>query len=141
MQDLYNFETEGNTEHGVCPDCGKIIRLIWGYVFKKGKPFATYYSRFNEGHLDRGLHMLIVEGSWGDDSSENDRFCFSVECRMGPDRPTYMLVDADKSYEELGKALTREQALAHPFKDELFPMLDQLTQNDAGIKKFLTGAK
>ncbi len=140
MQDLYQFQTEGNEEHGLCPDCGKIIRLVWGYIFKKGKPFATYYSRFNEGHPDKGMNMLVVEGAWGDDSNETDRYCFSLECRMNETRPSYMMIDSDPSYAELGKALTRAEALAHPFKDELFPMLDQLMASDLVIKRFLATA-
>ncbi len=137
MQTQFKFETEGNTEHSTCLDCGKVIRLIWGYVYRNEQAYVAFYARFNEGHLDRGVHLLIVTGPWTPDSKESERQCFSVDCQMGADRPTYMLVDALPGYEELGQPLSRAQALANPFKDELFPMLDQLIANQIAIKNFL----
>lgn len=67
---------------------------------------------------------------------------FAIECRIGPDGPGFMLVDADSvPWQDafLGMKLTRAQALADSRKAEVFEILDRIVEDDPRFRAFLAG--
>jgi hypothetical protein len=105
-------------------------------------PSGAYYANWSEGHPDRGVQILLGLGNFVDGSSSSERSMIAVDCRMGNDRPQYMVLDASKiqldEEASLGKGLTREEFLNHPLKNEVFKVLDQITADDKRIKTALT---
>jgi hypothetical protein len=128
---------------GACPCCGNMGRSAWGYVSKNGAARALYYARWIDKHHDRGVQFLVSVGSWGETSNVSMRRMVAIDCRMGDGRPTFMVLDATKVPDAdealMGKGLSREQVLADPLKDEVLPMVDQVTYEDRRIKTFLRG--
>lgn len=94
---------------------------------------------WTEAHLERGARILVSVGGWG--GSTSPRRSVGIECRMGVDRPGFMVVDAATlpwgNEEYLGTKLTREEALADPTTKEIFAFLDVLITADPRFNAFL----
>ena len=123
-----------------CTDCGKRNIAAWGFVSKKSSPCGAYYANWSEGHPDRGVQILLGLGSFADGSTSGQRKMIAIDCRMGTDRPQYMVMDASKiklDDDTLGKGLSRDEMLNDPLKNEFFKILDQITAEDKRIKSIL----
>jgi len=138
----FRIEPEDNHTEGRCQDCDSTTYSVHGYIYKDDNARGVYYARWTKDHLERGVQMLLSVGRWGDGTNGKMRKALGVECRMGEDRPAFMLVDAatmpwrDESL--LGASLTREEALANrAIKKETFDILDELIEQDNRIKAFL----
>jgi hypothetical protein len=136
-----SIEPAGEKTFGVCSDCGSATRSVWGYVSNPEGARAAYFIRWTDGHLERGAQLVISIGAWGEEAKPADRLCFAFECRMGTDRPGFMAVDAAAlpwaEGDFLGVKLSREGALGHPVRDEVFGILDQLVEHDLRFRAFL----
>jgi hypothetical protein len=90
---------------------------------------------------------LVSIGRWGSDAGAADRRSFAVECRMGVDRPAFMVIDAGRTpwakEQSLGEKLSREEALKDPLLREVFEVLDRLVDDsgDRRFRAFLLGGK
>lgn len=62
---------------------------------------------------------------------------------MGTDRPGFMIVDASElpwaQRDFLGAKLAREQALTDPLLQEVYAILDRVTEAEARFRRFLLG--
>jgi hypothetical protein len=135
------IEPGESKETGKCPDCGSKTWYVNGYVYVENSARAVYYARWTDKHIERGIQILLSIGQWGDGTTGNMRRRVGIECRMGSDHPSFMVVDASKmpwdDEKFLGKPLTREQVLKDPAKEEVFQILDHLAFDDLRIKAFL----
>jgi hypothetical protein len=136
-----SIEPGESKETGICPDCGSKTWYATGYVYNDNNASAIYMARWTDKHLERGIQILLSIGQWGNGTSGKMRRRVGVDCRMGSDRPSFMIVDASKmpwdDEKLLGKALTRAEVLKDPLKDEAFHILDHLVSDDPRIKSFL----
>ena len=135
------IEPDGETMLGACPDCGNATRSVWGYVSNAEGARAAYFIRWTEGHLERGAQIVVSIGAWGDQGKPGDRSCFGFECRMGTDRPGFMVIDSAQlawaQREVLGVQLSRDNALAHSTCREVFSILDRIVEDDKRLRTFL----
>ena len=141
MSAVFAIEPDGAAEHGPCADCGATTRSVWGHVSDANGARAVYFIRWTDGHLERGAQLIVSIGAWGEGATPAGRRSFGFECRMGADRPGFMLVDAadlpwgDQAF--LGTKLARETALSEPLKPEAFGILDALVDDDPRFRAFL----
>jgi hypothetical protein len=135
------IESDGETTLDACGDCGNATRSIWGYVSDSRGARAAYFIRWTDGHLERGALLVISIGACGKDARPADRVCVALECRMGVDRPQFMVVDAAQvpwtQREVLGVKLSRESALANAAIQELFAISDRIVDDDQRFRSFL----
>lgn len=138
-------EPDGEAIHEPCADCGHSTRSVWGYISDERGARAVYFIRWTEGHLERGAQLIVSIGAWGDGARPQDRRCVGIECRMGDDRPGFMVVDATDlpwAHEEfLGAKLSRDVALADPIATEVFAMLDRLVDDEPRFRAFLVNGR
>ena len=139
-------EPDGQAELGPCADCGSSTRSVWGYAYDDGACIAAYFARWAVGHQpQQPFHFLLSVGRWGEGAEPSMRRRIGVECRMGEDRPGFMVIDADAlnwgQGESLGPALTRAQALADPARDVAFSVLDRVVFDDPRVHAFLSGGR
>ena len=139
-----SIEPDGQAELGPCADCGSSTRSVWGYAYNDGACIAAYFARRTIGHRPQEpFHFLLSIGRWGEGAEPSTRRSIGVECRMGEDRPGFMVIDADAlnwgKGEILGAALTRPEALADPAHDVAFSVLDRVVFDDPRVRAFLTG--
>jgi hypothetical protein len=138
------IEPDGEADHAPCSDCGRSTRSVWGYVSNEDGARAVYFIRWTDGHRERGAQLILSIGAWGEGSHPRDRSAFGFECRVDVS-PSFMLVDADGlpwgSEELLGTKLTRDDALAHPLKAEVFDILDALVAQERRFHAFVDGSE
>lgn len=139
------IEPDGEAVHERCADCGRSTRSVWGYVSDERGARAAYFIRWTDGHLDRGAQLIVSIGAWGNGTRAQDRRCVGIECRMGAERPGFMVVDATDlpwaHQEILGEKLSRAVALADPIATEVFAILDRLVDDDRRFRAFLLNAE
>jgi hypothetical protein len=143
VAEAFLVEPDGEATHERCIDCDAMTRSVWGYVSNALGARAVYFIRWTDGHLERGAQLAVSIGSWGEGSDPTERRCIGFECRMGADRPGFMIADAADlpwGHEAgLGAKLTRVEALADPLSQEAFLILDALVDQDLRFRAFLAG--
>ncbi len=119
-----------------CPCCGGTTTTLNRFVKREGIPFAMCRITFAEGHLDEPARGILGIGEFGEGTDPHQRVAFGIALNPGG----VMVIDATlpewSDLEELGPQLTREQALKHPLKPELFRLVDQLYAEDKALSEF-----
>ncbi|MBK9620215.1 MAG: hypothetical protein IPO31_13670 [Candidatus Obscuribacter sp.] len=139
------IETGERFDLGTCADCGHQTWCVNGYVYVDSYARAVYYARWTDNHLEHGLQILLSIGQWGEGTTGELRFRVGVECRIVNNGPGFMIVNAsdlpwnDEGF--LGRALTREEVLSDPIKEEVFFILDHLIIDDDRIDDFLVNGQ
>jgi hypothetical protein len=124
-----------------CPDCGAEVELVYGFVHADGAPHAVYHASYSRAHYEQGASLRIVVGDWSDSAAPDSRIAFGLEIRASGPEYEFMLVGPDRStWAETtlaGPMLSREQALAHPYKEEVFHIAEHIIHEDARLFEFL----
>lgn len=132
-----------------CECCDDTSVWLTRFVSEDGDALAVYHTGFTEGHPERGMVGVISLGDWGggdgDDASIPDsRVAFAFDLRLNEENFfNVMITDASESHwngqDILGKMLSREEALAHPWIEEVFHITDHMTDEDQVIRDFFAG--
>ena len=127
-----------------CACCGRVSHTVWGYVHRNGVPTAVYYAGWSEGHPDNGVKFVIGMGRWGEGSSAQDRVALFLHYHVLENGPAFMVINrGDTAFADteafLGRALAREEALAHPWIKAVFNIADRIIEDDLRVKEFIEG--
>jgi hypothetical protein len=135
------IEASGEAAHGPCADCGHETRSVWGYVSNVRGARGVLHA------VDRRPPRARRAGARDDRPlgwrGSEAASAFGLELRVLETGPSFMLVDAatlpwtDNAI--VGTTLTREAALGHPMRDEVFAILDQVIVEDPRVERFLVG--
>ena len=128
-----------------CDCCGGPITRLTRFVSQNGDAFAIYYAMFSNRHTPRLVRTIIGIGEWPgwetDEAVPAARVAFAMELRVGTDNYEVSVIDAAESpwshVELLGKKLTREEALAHPWIKDAFHIADHMIADDQPLKAYL----
>ena len=137
MPDAIEF---GEPERSVCECCGTTTISLTRFVTRDGGAFAVYFARFTEGHADGYVSVLTGFGDWAEQASPSART--AIAFRIWTNETNYQvgLVDADHegwATDYLGRKLSREEALAHPLRQEVFDLSDHIVECDRPIIDYL----
>jgi hypothetical protein len=138
----YQVEPDGSNDAGVCADCGNRTQVIWGYIYESGEPRAVYYARWTPAHVDRGVQLLVSFGEWGEGADPSTRRAVGLECKMGFEVPSFMVIDAATlpwAGDVLGRTMTRSEALASDAAEEAFGLVNALWEQEPQLRQFLLG--
>lgn len=122
---------------GLCDCCGNPSRSVWGLVHQSDRTVAAYWLHWTVGHLDEpGANLDLVIGSWGEQTSQNDRVAVSLLHREQLDGPPAMMVidatDRPISGSDLvGQALGRSDVIGTPLAQQVFALVDAIYEQDA----------
>jgi hypothetical protein len=134
----YEFGLEPSAE-SECGDCGEKTTRLVRFVSFDGEALAVYYARFTAAHETKAVYVLLSIGEFGEGADPTTRAAFSLELR---DDGTRALDATDGSWrvpETFGRALTRDEALAHPAIDTVFEITDVARDRDEVIAAYLGG--
>jgi hypothetical protein len=112
-----------------CECCGGLSVRLTRFVYRDGEAFAIYYAAYSTNHLNNELAMIVSLGGWSEEGVPPERVAFY--CRIRPTEDSYQvsLGDAPNSawsdVDLVGRKLSREQALIHPWKTAAFEVLDE----------------
>jgi hypothetical protein len=131
------FQVEEMGESGGhCDCCGNESRCVWGMVHGADETLAAYYMHWTVGHLtDPGANLDLIIGSWGDNTSADDRVVVSLLHRQEPDgSPALMVIDAAEraaTKREIARtALARSDVIGTPLAAQVFAIVDAIYEQD-----------
>ncbi len=121
-----------------CQCCGHRTTRLSRFVSRDGEAFAAYYAHFSDGPEHDDVQLLVGFGPWGEDAPSEARSAIAMRLWNTADNFNVSLVDADHwKTEILGRRLTREEALASPWKQEAFDLSDHIVECDQPIVDYL----
>jgi hypothetical protein len=144
---MYAVELNDHLKTFDCPDCGKKSITVWGSIYKDGASHAVYYAGLMTGHEEPSVRLTISIGGWGIENAdrqnvESRRWLF-IEARPTADSYEMMVREPEESFyfgkRLLGKAMSREAALASQGLNEFFAVADFIAFNDPAVKSYLVG--
>lgn len=125
-------EQRGDEVTEDCPDCGRPIHEGEGILVADGEDLAWYAYRWSEGHDCR--FQLAVAGVT-DDEMRDGFVVLSASLKDGD--LAFSVVELEDSpwgdSEQLGRVLTRAEALEGPLYPDLFPLADAIVAHDARL--------
>lgn len=125
-----------------CECCGGITSRLTRFVYQDDDAFAVYYALFSDGHRDNGVVGIVSLGEWGEDGIPSSRVAFAFRLWEGQDNFNVTITDANESdwsdVEILGRKLSREDALAHPWINDVYHITDHMTDEDPEIREFFS---
>jgi hypothetical protein len=127
-----------------CDCCGEPETRLTRFVKRDGDAYAVYLVRFVDGQQTHPAYAMVSLGTWAVDGVPPDRVAFALRIPYHPDEYQLEVIDEAKlswkKSEILGRKLSRDQALAHPWLPEVYRLFDHMVQNDAPLHAFLNAA-
>jgi hypothetical protein len=124
-----------------CDCCGGTTTRLTRFVYRDGDAFAIYYAVFSEEHPERIIEAVVSLGEWGEDSEPSERRAFALSLRVSESQYEVMVVNAEESpwygIEFIGPMLDRDDALMHPWIEDVFHITDHIFTDDLEIKAYL----
>lgn len=130
-----------NPHYEVCECCGNTTVKLTRFVYENDEAFAIYYIHFTKKHNDKHVLGLISLGEWGTDEIPKCRVSFLFRLWFNNDNFNVSIIDGEESpwqSEILGKILSREEALQHPWVTDVFHITDHIVIEDSEVIKYLT---
>ena len=126
-----------------CECCGGTTSRLTRFVYQDNDAFAVYYAMFSDRHQADGVVGIVSIGEWGEDEIPPSRVAFAFRLWQGTENFNVTVMDANESewsdVEILGRMLSREEALAHPWINDLYHVTDHMTDEDSKIREFFSG--
>ena len=136
------IEFDQRTDGDPCPCCGGRTTTLTRFVYSNGDAHAVYYAAFSDNHPGQWVSALVSLGEWGEDATPDDRIAFALQIREIEAEFQVSVVDAANSpwKEEtfLGRILDRQEALEHPWIDEVFHITDHIVEEDEDVREYLS---
>lgn len=124
----------------ICECCNRETTKLTRFVYNEEGAFAIYYAAFSEGHLDDGIVGVVSLGDWGEDGIPPSRVAFAFRLWQDENNHNITITNANESpwhdSKIIGRKLTREEALNHPWIEDVFHITDHMVVDDNEIKTF-----
>ncbi|HQU81673.1 MAG TPA: hypothetical protein PKY59_01020 [Pyrinomonadaceae bacterium] len=123
-----------------CECCGGTSTMLTRFVYKDGDAFAAYKLVFSDNHPENAVIGVISLGDWGSEGVPPNRVAFPFRLWANDENFNVGLMNANESpynkIEILGKMLDREEALSHPWIEDVFHITDHITAEDTEVINF-----
>ena len=132
----YQLEINADDQRtfGPCDCCGNMTSRVWGYVRQGEKAVSAYFVEWTPGHQDRAANFDLIVGSWGDETTADERVGVALAFRNVATGPGFMVVDSDRrsvgKSSLVGRSLTRQQVLDSRICQDIFVMCDAILSQD-----------
>jgi hypothetical protein len=138
---MITLELGAEKEPIVCPCCGTLCEVFYGFIFKNGDSYAIYHAMYSKSHPEKAVTMAIEFGDWGENATSKDRYTVGMDARFTEQEVQFAFIDPDQSpwgrSSSKGKMLSRNEALAHPNKEEFFHVAEHILSDDTRLANFL----
>jgi hypothetical protein len=143
---VISIEFADKVEGEPCPCCGGRTTHLTRFVYSNEEAHAVYYAAFSDKHEERMVSVLVSLGEWGGwdkEEAPNNRVAFALRIRLAAAEYQMMVTDATKSSWHdatfLGRMLSRQEALKHPWLQEAFHIADHIVTEDQEVQDYLDG--
>ena len=121
-----------------CECCGHRTTRLTRFVTRDGAAFAAYYAHFSDGPDHDDVQLLVGFGPWGEDAPPEARSAIAFALWNSEESFNVRVMDADCwPTDYLGRRLSRDEALASPWKQEAFDLSDHIVLCDQPIVDYL----
>ena len=138
---MIEIEFSDPVEPGICSCCGGTTYRFTRFVYKDGSAHAVYYASFQSNHPERGVKSIVSLGEWGVDGIPDERVAFGLVLKNMDDNYGVIVIDAATTpwsdADILGKKLSREEALAHEWVDDVFHITNHIFDEDHEVTDLL----
>ena len=127
--------------NAACDCCGAAMTRLTRFVCRGDEPFAIYRALLSSGPHERRADVAVSLGDWAEAASPSDRLAFAVHLTVDQDNFNVSFVEPDQtawSSGELGRILSRDEALQHPWKQEVIALIDQVIEADRPLAAYLS---
>jgi hypothetical protein len=128
---------------GSCQCCRVPTIQLARFVLRDGEPFAVYRALLAHGPHERRADVVISLGDWAETASPSDRVTFA--CHLTADRDSFNVGFVEPGQTswtsgELGRILSRDEALQHRWKQDVLSMSNQMLEEDQPLIAYLTAS-
>jgi len=115
-----------------CSNCRTTTRRFWGEIVENAQTQAVYYVTWCKQSSEHYPRFDLLIGSWGDNTSADDRHLVAVEFRVVAGEPSFMVIDAqiDRYRPLASMALRRSDVIGTPDQSRVFDMVDAIWFGD-----------
>ncbi len=125
-----------------CECCGRRTTRLTRFVYQNGDAFAVYYVLFTDGHDRKVAYALIGLGEWGESGSPEQRAAFSVKIWADDTDWKVNVTEREESpwadVTFLGEILSRDEALRHPWIEDVFHITDHIVTEDEPVIEYFS---
>jgi hypothetical protein len=126
----------------ICDCCGQRVHRVWGSVAKDGIAHSVYFSLLTKHDGIATVGHTVSLGSWWNEAA-TDKFWLYLQSRPSDDTFASRIGEPEEANQYPwimgGTALSRKQALEHPFRDEFFAVTDFVNTHDPAVHSYLQG--
>jgi len=127
-----------------CDCCGGATTTLTRFVTVDGEARGIYYAAFSDNHPESHVIVLLSLGRWEDGSGPEHRVAFALRIWVKEDQFQVGVVDAGDAgwpnAAQMGRRLSRREALAHPWIQEVFHVSDHIVAEDEPIRSYFQNA-
>jgi hypothetical protein len=123
-----------------CAECGRETQLVHGYVYDDGVPLAVYHAALPYGHAHDRARFLVSMGDWEAEGESAQRERATVAVQVTPEEVQMGFIDPDPGEDlvsELGRRVSRDEALASPLRTRYFDVCDLICVEDPRVRAAL----
>lgn len=128
-----------------CECCGAEETRLTRFVKRDGDAFGVYLVRYTQDHEVRQAYAMVSLGTWWVDGVPPDRVAFALRITTSADGYQLQVIDANglawQNSEILGTKLNRDEALAHPWRCDVYALFDHMVECDAPLHAYLNGPR
>lgn len=136
-----SFDPDRQVLTRVCDCCGGVREVVTGLVYRNELPHAVYFASCYPDQRECWIDIII--GTQWEEEGPADHVTFG--CRVGAVEgsasPGCSLVQAAQALEEpsdlLGTCLDRDGALAHPWLNDFWDVVDFVLIEDPTVSEFM----
>lgn len=137
MNGALSLGIERRIESRECDECARRYTLVQGYIYRGEGAYAIYYTQLHD-HEGSEAWIDVIFGSL-DLAEAEDRVTFGCHLRRSPENgeTSAGLVPAADVFSNsalFGRKLDREQALAHPWIEDFWAVVDFLVLEEPDIQ-------
>lgn len=131
----------GDEETAICEHCGDPYRVIHGFVYAAGEPFAVYHAGLYSRHPNDRASLAISFGDWSESASGADRERVAIQAWPTPNRIEMHIDDRSETpwddSEVFGRVLERGEAMAHPLRADFLEVAEFVVLHDQRLREHL----
>jgi len=143
MGPVFALELGDQISDQECAKCGNVFWSLRGFVYRDGDAWIAYHAQLHERHPDRRVLLLVTEDSGGGEpewsagaSTFIESWIDGEEVRSGVGEPAAAPWKLDDQ-QLVGRALTRDEALARVDANNLWVAVDFIERSDPALREFL----
>jgi hypothetical protein len=140
---MFSLELAEEISNITCDCCGERFKSVCGFIKKDDDAYSVYFATLYTGHNDIAMDLTLSIGKWWDDTALDQRHWIFLKVEPSAENFNMRIEQPEgsrhKDFRPLGIALSRDEALSSPLKDDFFAVADYVVAEDPAVNSYLMG--